>query len=420
MALALRLLLALSFLAAAFAQTCNLPFCSYYGQRRECSFDRRVIPCAMWHVLAITQNPSLCDATCPTECASPDMRPIGSDGEVYCTPCALRYASCKSRFTVYGPVNFGTPSDLPIAPVDLAVSPTATETPFVSPSPLAETQPVVAPRVVPLPSPIPLPTGPTSPQADQPPAKAPTDTTAELLFDVFDESPMPSMPEESPILSPEQTPSSPFTCEGTLNVFQRIECCNQLDIACVQEGQLCSTTGSLFPPVPCAKGLTCAVFDPGFPAADLPNRGICRSATAITTPSPTLLAEGEFCSTTGGILPSPPCGSGLFCDIFSNGFPAADVPNRGVCRPVGSTPMALVDESPVPNMPPACVGELDSLALRNCCLESGVRCLQRGQLCSTEGSRIPPVPCAMGLTCRIFATGFPAADIPNSGVCVDA
>ncbi|PXF44404.1 hypothetical protein BWQ96_05847 [Gracilariopsis chorda] len=416
MAFTLRLLLALSLLSLAYAQTCNLPFCSYYGQRRECSFGTQVIPCAMWHTLATAQNPSLCDATCPTACVPADMRPIGSDGEIYCTPCALRYASCMSKFTVYGPVNFGTPSDLPMAPLDLAIS--STEKPSVSASPLAETQPVVAPRVIPLPSPIPSPTGPSSPETDETPA--PTELPSELPFDDIDESPMPTMPEESPILSPEQSPLLPLTCEGTLNIFQRIDCCNQFDIACVQEGQLCSTTGSLAPPVPCAKGLTCVVFDPGFPAADRPDRGICRSGTAITTPSPTLLAEGEFCSSAGSNFPSPPCGPGLFCDIFSNGFPAADVPNRGVCRPVGRTPIALVEETPVPNMPPTCVGELDSLALRNCCLESGVRCLQRGQICSTEGSRIPPVPCALGLTCRIFSTGFPAADIPNRGVCLDA
>ncbi|KAI0564499.1 hypothetical protein FGB62_25g634 [Gracilaria domingensis] len=99
-------------------------------------------------------------------------------------------------------------------------------------------------------------------------------------------------------------------------------------------------------------------------------------------------------------------------------LPAADVPNRGICRPVGSSPLTARDDSSAPMLPAECQGDLTNSARRQCCVESDVRCLRRGELCSTAGSRIAPIPCAEGLVCRIFDEGFPAVDRPNRGVCV--
>ncbi|CAN8061786.1 unnamed protein product [Agarophyton chilense] len=420
------------------AQRCNLVYCTRFGQRAECVYQSDLSPCALWHSLEMRVNPGLCDSNCPLQCDPADRRPIASDGKVYCTECALRYASCDSRFVVYGPINFGSPSDLPFAPIGVGVTPPPTPSP--SSLPLVEldsTMPI--PSIVPLPSPANLSIGPFEMgQSMLAPALMPSEALEESpipiqspMADDSVESPMPSSPEDYFTGSPEEIALS---CEGDLNIFERVECCMKLDIGCIQAGQDCSTSGSLFPPVPCAQGLECIIWDPGFPAADRPNRGTC-SANAkamgnyeseepeepsespiIARPSGELSA-GAFCSTQGGLFPAPSCKSGLFCDVFDSGLPAADVPNRGVCRPVGSTPLTVALETPFPNVPMECQGDLDNLTLRTCCLDSGVRCLRRGQLCSS-GSRIPPIPCEAGLFCRIFDPGFPAVDIPNRGVCL--
>ena len=73
------------------------------------------------------------------------------------------------------------------------------------------------------------------------------------------------------------TPPKPLDCESeSINFFDRRKCCIEKMIGCVKQGERCSTGGSLVPPIPCEKGLTCVLSDFGFPAADRPTSGRCR------------------------------------------------------------------------------------------------------------------------------------------------
>lgn len=67
-------------------------------------------------------------------------------------------------------------------------------------------------------------------------------------------------------------------CDPTKDIspFDRASCCFDFGIKCVQEGDICSTSGAQIPGAGCDKCLTCVLFDFGFPAVDVPNRGVCR------------------------------------------------------------------------------------------------------------------------------------------------
>lgn len=54
-----------------------------------------------------------------------------------------------------------------------------------------------------------------------------------------------------------------------------------------------------------------------------------------------------------------------------------------------------------------------------CCEQLEIGCPKPGDKCSTAGNLFPSPPCSGTSTCVIFDFGFPAADTPNRGQCLD-
>lgn len=116
-----------------------------------------------------------------------------------------------------------------------------------------------------------------------------------------------------------------YKCKGTTNPFNARLCCIKFGIACIPEGALCSTGGGFILPPPCAKGLTCVIFDFGFPPVDRPNVGRCRklSSTPEKCSVGYCTANGAeaFCTVSDGIAGTSTCGAWA---KRSDGFPGPD------------------------------------------------------------------------------------------------
>lgn len=88
-------------------------------------------------------------------------------------------------------------------------------------------------------------------------------------------------------------PAPKDKCKGTIDIFDAAECCTKRGIGCLKRGDSCTTIGSMFPTVDCAKGLKCVLTDFGFPAADGPTRGTCRKVGRLRK------CTVRFCSRKG-------------------------------------------------------------------------------------------------------------------------
>lgn len=218
--------------------TCSVEYCSKNGADRLCSFGEGVTTCSAWHGYKNATGSSLCRFPCTKECLAEEKQPMASNGKKYCTFCALKFASCKSGFELYGP--------LP-----------ATES-------TASSEP---------------------------------ETSAEL-----EQGLEAGEPEQSPEGVVEE---SEVDCKNDfLSPAEMAKCCTEFAEGCLQKGELCTTAGSPVPPIPCDKDLECVISNFGLPSADVPSEGICTEVAH----SP-VTCSVEFCSENG---------SQAFCRVPDN------------------------------------------------------------------------------------------------------
>lgn len=91
---------------------CSVEYCSLHGADSACTvgdLDTDVLTCGAWHRYLIMGGANICFFPCTKECLSRPLRPVTSDGRVFCTLCQLKGVSCNSGFSVYGPIESDEP-----------------------------------------------------------------------------------------------------------------------------------------------------------------------------------------------------------------------------------------------------------------------------------------------------------------------
>lgn len=202
------------------------------------------------------------------------------------------------------------------------------------------------------------------------------------------------------------------------------------------EDVTCSPSGTRgVPPVTCSQGLTCVLFDFGFPAVDRPSSGTCQKLTApVPKCSVTLCASAGATGVCTVSEATATCSAWATRRDSSTDTPNCNLPcprdcpnnaissnGRRFCNAcvlrVASCEADFSFSGPI-SPEEACSGTISPFLAPFCCEELGVGCLSRGDACSTTGSLLPPVPCEKGLECVVTDFGFPAVDLPTTGVCV--
>lgn len=85
------------------APTCSNKFCSRAGPYGVCkSSDGEFGFCSAWATSENREVDTFCFFPCPEKCLRRRLR--ASDGSTYCNSCMLIKASCKARFSFFGPV----------------------------------------------------------------------------------------------------------------------------------------------------------------------------------------------------------------------------------------------------------------------------------------------------------------------------
>lgn len=188
-------------------------------------------------------------------------------------------------------------------------------------------------------------------------------------------------------------------------------------------------------PAPCPRGQTCVLNDFGLPAADRPNSGTCRTLDA---PAPKCTVT--FCASTGSFGVCTVSGETATCSAWATRddtssetpncrFPCPrDCPNNAIssdgrrfCNACVLRRASCEDDFRFsgPLTPrEACAAPISIFLAPFCCTQLDIGCVPRGGICSTTGGLVPPVPCAKGLECVVTDFGFPAVDLPTSGICL--
>lgn len=372
---------------------CTVQFCSSEPTDSAiCQVDTgETVTCQAWATrMDGSDDKPNCDIICTQECLSPLLR--ASDGSTYCNACILSAASCRADFSFYGPVD--TDEDECDNPSVFDAPRCCTER-QIGCIPVGETC-STAGSMVPT---IPCEQGSTCviddfgfPAADRPNSG----TCTVLKGDVEECSPRLCQRADAGLVCGLMDEGIVTTCGAwrareddvddecvNPSPFDAPRCCTERQIGCVQVGQTCSSSGSLFPPIPCELGSTCVIEDFGFPAADRPNSGTCTVVKGeVEDCNPRLCQRAD---------------AGLVCGL----------PDEGIVTTCGAWRDRDDDECENPS----------PFDAARCCIERQMGCREVGEMCSTAGSRIAPVPCEQDSTCVISDFGFPAADRPNSGTC---
>ena len=199
------------------------------------------------------------------------------------------------------------------------------------------------------------------------------------------------------------------------------------------EGETC-LIGGLLPPRSCGRGLTCVIKNFGKKFIDIPATGECTAVEDMPNScSVTLCTKGgadAICNVSGLVAT---------CEAWATRTDLPSVRCPEICTQECLVPRLVASNGeefcnlcllqsascesnfkifgPVEDANPKCREPISLFDAQECCIEEGIGCIGKGEVCSTAGSLIPPVPCEKGLTCVIRDFGFPAADQPNSGKC---
>lgn len=328
-----------------------------------------VTTCSAWHVLSATDADPPCKFSCIASCTdNPKDRLIASDGNLYCSICALQRKSCDSGFEITGPLpEEARPCAGKIQPENRGECCAKWELGCAKEGENCCTTPNSVSHM-----------------------KCGKGSTCVLSDFGFSELEVPNSGVCRPV-SPKQ-----HACA--------VGICSRLgkDEICQVGGDL-TTCGTWGTPDRTNKSPSC-IFE----------CDECEDAMV-----PVYGSNGKkYCSTC--LLERDSCNS-----AFSFHGPI-EKPNRPLPKSLSKKSLSNNVKNQNPAMssdlqkPTKCEGEILPHDMKLCCLKYQIGCVGNGAECSSSGGMVPSAPCRSGNICVISDFGFAALDVPNSGICREA